>query len=190
MKFGSRPDRFSIECEIAKFYERESFRALGFFQIHIQGIQYGCRAPDASMLACTYDSVIERLENRGAHIADFARSFSGSDIARAVVWARYGAEDEKRIWGFSQDELGAILCEKKLIWAPDGDQAFDDGGFVLHIDLVDQVRLIGFNWPGSQAVSRVSAITDLTIEADVFYSTLWAWVEWFDRERERADTRV
>ncbi len=37
-----------------------------------------------------------------------------------------------------------MVWDSKLMWAPDGDEAFDDGSYVLQIDSGSLVRLIGF----------------------------------------------
>ena len=60
---------FAIESIITQAYERLSFRALGCFVIHIEGLRYGVYETDASMLACSYDEVKRRLADRGSHIA-------------------------------------------------------------------------------------------------------------------------
>jgi hypothetical protein len=51
------PSVFAIESEITRAYERLSFRALGYFVIYVCGRSYGVRAPDATMLACSFDAV-------------------------------------------------------------------------------------------------------------------------------------
>ena len=33
---------------------------------------------------------------------------------------------------------------RTIVWAPDGDEAFDDGSYVLQVESGDQVRLIAF----------------------------------------------
>ena len=50
MMFGIQ-EIFGIESGVAQAYERLSFRALGFFVLHVGGMRYGVFEPDATLLA-------------------------------------------------------------------------------------------------------------------------------------------
>ena len=58
---------FAIESCITTIYEGLSQRALGFFVIYIDGVCYGVRSPDATLLACSFDAVQRRILRRGTH---------------------------------------------------------------------------------------------------------------------------
>jgi len=85
---------FAIESGTTKAYERLSFRALGYFVIHIAGLRYGVLAPDATMLACSFDEVERRIARRGRHTAPFASQIDGGKIADAYRDAIYAPDQE------------------------------------------------------------------------------------------------
>ena len=84
------PRVFAIESKITKAYERLSFRALGFFVIHVSGRRYGVHSPEATMLACSFDQVENRTARCGTHTTPFAAEISGGEIADAFLAAVYG----------------------------------------------------------------------------------------------------
>jgi hypothetical protein len=118
------PSVFAIESEITRAYERLSFRALGYFVIYVCGRSYGVRAPDATMLACSFDAVEKRIANRGKHVAPFAAEDAGK-IADAFLRALYAdKQEDKLFFGIPQPEFSGVLYSKYIVWAPDGDEAF------------------------------------------------------------------
>lgn len=168
------PCTFAIESGITRAYERLSFRALGFFVIHIGGRSFGVRQPDATMLACSVDEIERRLARQGSHTASFSVE-RGGEIAEAVHAAIYASEEKgKKSFGMSQSELTEYIYAKHLLWAPDGDEAFDDGSLVLHFDAGDRVRLIGFG-AGDGNRHDPARLTDVWIEAATFYRVLERW---------------
>jgi hypothetical protein len=72
-----------------------------------------------------------------------------------------------------------------LVWAPDGDEAFDDGSYVLQFDVENRVRLIGFK---SDDTDRYDPATlkDIWLSSDDFYSVLSRWRDAFEAEWETA----
>jgi hypothetical protein len=64
---------------------------------------------------------------------------------------------------------------------PDGDEAFDDGSFVLQFDVQDRVRLIAFR-SGAGYVHDPDTLSDVWLPADDFYRVLEQWHQAFDRE--------
>ncbi len=178
-------DDVAIECRITKAFFRPSFRALGYFRIYVNGQVYGLNAPDATLLACSYDSVKARLVNRGLHIADFANNVDALTLAQSVDRAVYAPDDAyKPLLPISREYLNTCIDESKLLWAPDGDQAFDDGGHVIQLDLnAHRVRLIGFKRSGK---FKVDSISESIIDSGKYYSLLNEWIKWFDAEWEDA----
>ncbi len=169
------PSTFAIESGISRAYEGLGFRALGFFVLHILGERYGVYAPDASMLACSLGEVEDRLLRRGSHIAPFAASIDGGMLADAFRDAIYAPSQEgASYFGMPRSEFSNHLYSKHLVWAPDGDEAFDDGSFVLHIDVGDQVRLIGFR-SGDSYHHDVKTLRDVWLPAADFYKILEQW---------------
>jgi hypothetical protein len=145
--------RLAIESKATVFYERLSFLGLGCFVLHIGNKTYGRTEPDATMLACSFDEVERRIRNRGRHTAPFAEEPDGGIIANAFRDAAYDPNPEledHRFLGMSQDQLRDCFYAQNLVWAPDGDEAFDDGSYVLQFDIGHRVRLIAFrSLPGA-----------------------------------------
>lgn len=181
---------FAIESGITKAYERLSFRALGYFVIHIAGQRYGVLAPDATMLACSFDEVERRIARRGLHTAPFASQIDGGKIADAYRDAIYAPDQEaKRFFGITQPEFRELIYSNHLAWAPDGDEAFDDWSHVLQFDLGNRVRLIGFRSLDEGYHHDPSTLADVWLSADAFYKTLQQWRDSFDAEW-RGSTRI
>ena len=140
---------FAIESEITRAFEKPSWRGLGFFVIHVGGQGYGIKSPGQSMLACSFDEVGTRITERGTHHAPFAEA-AAIEIANAYTSAIYLDNDQNEMYfGMSEAEFTKTLDSKSLVWAPDGDEAFDDGSYVLQFDVGDRVRLIAFKRPES-----------------------------------------
>jgi hypothetical protein len=172
------PSTFAIESGITKAYVRLGFRALGFFVLHIGGRRFGVYAPDATMLACSFGSVEDRIAHRGTHIAPFANE-PGGVLADSFLDAIYAPEEEaKTLFGMTQSELSAFVYSKHLVWAPDGDEAFDDGSSVLQFDVGDRVRLIGFKCSDDYHHTP-GTLSEYWLDADTYYAVLEQWRDAF-----------
>lgn len=172
---------FAIESQITQAYERLSFRALGFFVIYVGGRCYGRRSADSTMLACSYDEVERRIANRGAHIAPFASNPDAGKIARAFRDALYGEMPQPSYFGIPLGKFRDTLHSNRIMWAPDGDQAFDDGSYVLQFDLQNRVRLIAFKSTlGSENAPQ--ALTEIFLSDERFYGVLKEWHDSFETE--------
>lgn len=173
---------FAVESEINRAFERPSLRGLGFFVIHVAGHSYGIKESGQSMLACSYDQVALRLNGRGSHRASFA-SAAATDIANAYNSAIYLDKVESGTYfGMSESEFINALNSNSVVWAPDGDEAFDDGSHVLQFDVEDQVRLVAFRISDSQ-VDRAT-VREVWLSSDAFYSSLREWGDAFVAEWE------
>ena len=174
-------DILAIESELTMAFTRLSFRGLGFFLVHLGGIAYGVRSRDATLLACSFDHVTKRILDRGKHIAPFAKSMDGAIISNAAWTAQYSETYDSSLLGISRDELTKTLSSNNLVWAPDGDEAFDDGSHVLQFDIGDQVRIVGSRRNGEHQ-SKPSDLRDVWLPADDFYDTLETWRARFETE--------
>jgi len=175
------PRIFAIESEISFAYERLSFRALGYFVIHLKSMIYGVRSPDATMLACSYDEVEKRLRLRGKHVAPFSKHVDAGAIADAVVQSIYGREEGQQWFGQADTAFAPSLHENDIGWAPDGDEAFDDGSHVVQFDCDDRARVIAFK---SNAECRhiPDTLTDVWMSAEAYYGVLDQWRAAFEIE--------
>lgn len=178
--FVGDPAKFAIESYIGQAFERLSQRALGYFVIHVAGQVYGVRAPDATLLACSFDAVSRRLDRRGSHAAGFGIGMAAEELARSVHAVLY--EDgvpERGYLGLSAEELSRELVANDIQLAPDGDAAFDDGSNILQFDLGEQVRLIAFKNSDNAALG-VESLAEITMDAVEFYQVLESWLDQFE----------
>jgi len=177
---------FAIESFISILEPERGLMALGYFLIKIKGTSYGVKEEDATSLACSYDEVVRRLEMRGKHIApaDLIKlpSLELAQIIYSSIY--YKISDEHNSWKYHipRDTLAKMIYKNNLIWAPDGDEAFDDCSNVFQFDIDEKtVRLIGFKDTKDYKVDE-STLNDITMNSDDFYSILKEWAENFYKE--------
>ena len=177
------PGVFAVESQMTSAYERPSLRGLGYFVIHINSIEYGVRSADATMLASSFDSVERRIAARGTHSALLLENEQNAGtIADAILGSVYAPDqDYKGVFGVPRTELSNLLHSNALIWAPDGDEAFDDGSHVVQFDARDRVRLIGFKSRDGYR-HEPGSLSDIWISADAFYGILARWHQAFEDE--------
>jgi Immunity protein 42 len=176
------PFTVAIESSITVPYERPGQRALGFFILHVGGRSYGVRSPEATLLACSLDAVRRRIARRGQHCAEFGSEPSAARIVDAIHAAMYDDERQSEsFFGMSTDELRAALAATEVMWAPDGDAAFDDGGHVLQFDHGDRVRLIAFKNTGNRD-DVLGTLAEVWLSADEFYRRLDKWQSMFEAQ--------
>lgn len=175
---------FAIESEIGRAYSRLSLRALGFFNIHISGMRYGLKAEDASLLACSFDAVGRRILHSGKHVATFSRASDPIEIANAFRTAFYGDKSEASYLGVPSDDFVNEFESGELVWAPDGDSAFDDGSYILQFDFDDQVRIIGFK-SDLGVLCSPETLKDIWLPSQEYYEILQIWHEKFLEEWNR-----
>jgi hypothetical protein len=181
------PSALAIESGITQVFDRASQRALGYFLIHVGGRCFGVRAPDATLLACSFDSVKRRIANRGKHHSIFTDERSSLEIVDAVQAVEYDENRQgERFLGFSASDIQVSLRVNENIWAPDGDAAFDDGGHVLHLDFGDSVRLIAFRNTGTRD-EILGSVAESRLLAEDFYEILRSWQDQFEAECSRLD---
>ena len=176
------PDTFAIESGITKAFERLSFRALGFFVIHVGGRRYGVHEPDATMLALALDDADRRLAFRGKHNAPFASVPDASKIAHAFRNACYAEEQEDSFFDIDVQEFRGLIHSNHLDdWSPNAiDEAFDDGSYILQFDVGDRVRLVAYKSKGWSYDPET--LKDIWVPADDFYSILHRWRKAFETE--------
>ncbi len=176
------PGIFAIESEITRAYESPGLRALGFFVLHIGGRRYGVHEPDATMLANSFDEVQARIASRGKHTVPFASEPDAGAIADAFRDAIYADEREESFFGIPLAEFCKFFYSPSNIrWAPDGDEAFDDGSYVLQFDVGSRVRLIAFRSDEGYRHAPGS-LSDVWLPAYDFYNILREWHDAFEGE--------
>lgn len=178
------PMTFAIESKITRAYAQLSFRGLGFFVIFVNENRYGVNTPDATMLACSFDKVERRIADRGRHIAPFATELNAGEIADSFRNAIYAEKQNETYFGIPLREFKAYFGRRSsdLMWAPDGDEAFEDGSYVLQFDVGNQVRLIAFKCNAS-GQHDPSTLSDLWLPQEEYYRVLQQWLDAFNAER-------
>lgn len=176
------PGFFAVESTIREVYVEKSLMALGSYIIHVAGKAYGVSSPDASILACSFDAVNLRIRRRGQHVASFDCD-SAVDIMTKYLKTYYDDFDATVISEVRPyDEFRMQIQSAGIILAPDGDAAFDDGSHILQFDIGDRIRIVAFkNEAGLDG--RLQSLTDVSMDAHIFYSTLEEWRQCFIEER-------
>jgi hypothetical protein len=146
----------------------------------------GVRAPDATSLALPFDGVERRIADRGKHTATFSTEPDAGKITDAFRNAFYADEQDDGLFGIPLGEFKALSNSNHLDdWTTGyGDEAFDDGSYVLQFDVSNRVRLIGYKG-GSRAIAYRHApgsLRDVWLSADAFYAVLQDWRDAFDAE--------
>lgn len=172
---------FAIESGITKAYERLGFRALGYFIIHIGGRSYGKRSADGTLLACSFDEVERRIAMRGTQNVSFAAEPDAGKIAEAFRGAIYADSQEERYFDIPRAEFTEMLYSNRIVWAPDGDEAFDDGSYILQFDILDSIRLIAFKCREEFPFDSAT-LSDVLLAAHDFYGVLQKWHDAFHEE--------
>lgn len=173
---------FAVESHISAAYEELGLRALGFFTLLIKGRRFGVHEHDATMLANSFDEVCRRIAHRGQHIAPFGADSRPYEIASAIVSVLYcDIPSEAKQLGMTNKELAVLTHERRLVWAPDGDAAFDDRSHVVQFDVDNQVRLIAFR-RGEEGLFDEASLVDQWLPAEEFYTVLEEWRDCFTRE--------
>jgi hypothetical protein len=175
---GSR-NSFAIESHVSQILTSPSQMGLGYFNVHIADCRYGVRGPDATLLACSFDAVNERLRSRGKHICPRLDQVNGLKLSALYYDLVYRGRREIET-PEDQVVLGVLESEEaaKIVWAPDGDEAFDDGSFILQYDSDAMVRLVAFRVTDGGEID-VECSRDIWIPGAVFYRILAEWSEQF-----------
>ncbi len=180
----------AIESNITNVLENQSQMALGSFLVHIGEYTFGVNEPNATLLGCSYQEVCCRLERRGMHQFPLLVSATAIEVATAYLNAVYFGEPRVKYFGLSEEQFLEKLYSSKVIWASDGDAAFDDGGHILQFDVDGYVRVLGF-LDTVKITGASGAVVEQWLDADFFYSTLLDWKISFEMERSRQlKTRV
>jgi hypothetical protein len=174
------PEKFAIESVITEAYEYPGFKALGYFVIHVGGRSFGVKRSDATLLACSFDEVGRRIAGRGSHIPFFPIDSSAGKIANAFIRAGYAiCDDSERFFEMEATQFNKAIFARRLEWAPDGDAAFDDGSFVLHVEDQQKVRLIAYvNTP--DYLYDPETLREVWLSSDDFYEVLQNWRDRFE----------
>lgn len=176
------PAIFAIESEISIAYERLSFLALGFFAIHLGNKVYGNRSHNSTMLACSFGEIQQRIAQRGKHVAPFAADSHADKIADAFRHSIFADLQDNRYFGIPAIKFSEYFSQNSTdcMWAPDGDEAFDDGSYILQFDINDRVRLIAFRCFEESIYHNPATLSDVWLPADDFYRILQQWHEKFE----------
>jgi hypothetical protein len=111
---------------------------------------------------------------RGSHSVPFADGTDAGKIAHAFRNAIYAEKQQESYFGIPLTEFSDMIQSKRIVWAPDGDEAFDDGSYVLQFDIRDRVRLIAFKSDRDYRHDPIT-LSDIWLTAEDFYDVLQRW---------------
>ena len=183
MIVGDR-SKLAIESGITMAFDSSSsLFALGYFVLHIGGRCYGVARGDATMLGCSFDQVARIIANRGQHDAGVLTFTDAVEFADNYLNAIYGELQRPMYSGVSAENFCRLFHQEKgnIVWAPDGDAAFDDSSHVLLFDSGNRVRLIAFQ-SGEDSRHVPSTLQDIWVVAGEFYCILRDWYDAFQSE--------
>jgi len=170
------PQKLAIESDITRAIQTEDrLIPSGFFVLHVEGLRYGVHQPDATLLGCSIAEIDRRIERRGQHVVPFAWAPAG-EIANAYRDAIYAPDQEKKLFlGIPHPEFEGLIHNSYISWAPDGDEAFDDGSYILQFDVGDKVRVIAFRPVERGYHHDPLTLRDLWVDEAEFYGVLERW---------------
>ncbi len=167
--------RFAVETCVSAVFPENRNSLLGYFVIHILGQRYGVYEPDASMLGNSIDVVLSLIENEGFHKLSIAKDFPAETFVRWYMrcFSEYDTP-EQRMLGNTGSNLWDEFKRNEILWAPDGDEAFDDGSHVFVLDYESTVRLIGCTYRDYQPIE--GTVESVMLERSEFYGILRQWL--------------
>ena len=166
-QFGSR-STFAIDCEIASLHPPR--QALGKFVVYLAGRRFGVDEREATMLGNSIESIEARIANRGFHRGHYLERMAAADVANSYLGEFRESGTAGRIAKWPAEA-------SSVIWAPDGDAAFDDSSHILQMDIGGAVRILGFVNYGSELAD--GDVVDLVLLADVYYGALQQCAIWY-----------
>lgn len=186
------PETFAIESKITRAYKSPGKRGLGFFVIYVGGRHFGFKESDATILATAFDGVCRRIAGRGSHNSQLPLDADAMKIAVAFSHENYvGNMADVQLYGIPWPAFFRILDSNGCVWAPDGEEGFDDHSRVLQFDEGDTVRLIAFHDTAGYEVEPGS-LREVRLSQEYFYAILEEWRsrfenEWLSRPKEPED---
>lgn len=170
------PQMLAIESDIS---DASGHWVLGYFTVHVAGQRFGVHAPDATMLANSVNEVAARLARRGTHRVDNERVLSAREIAGRYLCGAYRDDPSE-----ADRRFVTALHDARAIWAPDGDEAFDDGSHILQFDGDGQVRIVALR-NGDDLEQVLAGVVDIEMPEARFYGVLADWHHRFTAELEQ-----
>lgn len=178
---------FAIESGVMKSYPRKGSLALGYFLIYVGNMKYGVKEADATMLGCSYGEVQRRLSKRGTHNFELAR-LEGTELAQLLYSSVYYDIDKPRSSVGCSEQALKQFWDNNITWAPDGDEAFDDGSHVYQFDIGETVRILAFKTCDGTYEIDQKTFRDITLDSYIFYGVLQEWQNSFQESLVTAPT--
>ncbi|NIJ64636.1 hypothetical protein FHR20_001567 [Sphingomonas leidyi] len=153
---------------------------IGYFLIHVGGKQYGVKKPRACVMGNSYNEIVSRISQEGEHRLSFSSKIDSKELSIYIANSIYNRGFEGGVipaqWS---KEIDDSLYANALMWAPDGDSAFDDGSHIVQVDDEQRVRITAFVNAETQGEFE-NSISDVILGQETFYETLGAWAREFD----------
>jgi hypothetical protein len=172
----------AVESYVDQFLPAKGQLGVGYFIIHVAGRVFGVKDRRASVLGNSYYEVCERIGRRGKHDLSFSGQVDAKELSLSVLNILYDRGFKKFPLSTElETEMERVLYTSNIIWAPDGDEAFDDGSHVLQIDEGRHARVIALVNHETEDLT-IDSIVELRISADEFYEILYSWSRKFEEE--------
>jgi len=134
------------------------------------------------MMATAFGGVGKRISERGSHKLAFAMDADAEEIALAYRRAVYAdCSASELFFGMTAPQFERSMHSNELVWAPDGDEGFDDGSYVFQFEEEDHVRLIAFQSTEGFSINTDS-LREVWLPTDDFYEILQRWHDSFMNE--------
>ncbi|GHV05303.1 hypothetical protein FACS189485_12080 [Spirochaetia bacterium] len=112
---------FAIESYISKAYSMRGYMGIGYFLIHLHEKTFGKRADDATGLACSYDSVLDRINRKGKHLVpEYFVTAPAIEIATLIrLWYSTAYKELQMSDGtiISSNAFSEMIYKNNLLWA-------------------------------------------------------------------------
>lgn len=115
----------------------------------LRGHVYGVKDADAIMLANSPAEIEHLIRKRSSHTAAFEAG-DAEEIVSAYLVPEYEEEvPGEKFVELSRKQFNEAIFAADLLWAPDGDAAFDDDA-----TFVSSILVIRYDWWPSNATTR------------------------------------
>lgn len=173
---------FGIRTHIEEVFTKPHVMAMGSHRFRVGSNWYGCAEPDATLLGCSRDAIVERLQQRGRRVSDGLGDQDPAMVMQAWLVSEYGRDivPWAPINGMDRERLNKAIHFNYVRMAPDGDAAFDDGSQILQFDVGETVLIVACRIGGEAGWPVAKDLSVARLPAGAFYSALEEWLRAFD----------
>lgn len=163
---------FAIDTALHPECLRTHQEAFGRHQLWVGGQVYGRHDEDASCLAATFDNTVRIFQERGSfELPGPISPIEALELAHKVIFL-----GDELLPMHLRPFINSCGYWSRRLLAPDGEEAFDDGAFVMPIEHRGDVIIAA---AFSNAHGLIGPISEARMIADDFYQVLGGWINWY-----------